>query len=101
MLAGLRHHRFVSGDVQHDQIHAADACQHVADEALMARDVNERQGDALLERVREPQIDGDAARLFLLEPIGVGAGQREHERALAVVDVSGRSDNDVFDHGST
>jgi hypothetical protein len=44
--------------------------------------------------VGEAEIDGDAARLLFLQPIGVGAGQRLHQRALAVVDVPARSDDD-------
>ena len=50
-------------------------------------------------RVREPEVDRDAARLFFLQPIGIGAGQRLDERALAVIDVAGRAD-DERSHGS-
>ena len=46
--------------------------------------------------VGEAEVDGDAARLLFLQPIGIGAGQRLHERALAVIDVAGRSDDDGF-----
>src|SRR5439155_20301473 len=44
----------------------------------------------------ETQIDGDAARLFFLQPIRVGTRQREHERALPVIDVAGGPDDDGF-----
>ena len=43
--------------------------------------------------VREAEVDGDAAGLFFLEPIGVGPGQRANQRALAVVDVPRRADD--------
>ena len=34
---------------------------------------------------REAERDGDAARLLLRQPVGVGAGQGAHQRGLAVV----------------
>jgi hypothetical protein len=48
----------------------------------------------------ETDVDGDAALLLLLEPVGVDAGQRLDEARLAVVDVAGGTDDDVA-HGST
>ena len=45
--------------------------------------------------VREAQLDGDAARFLFLEAIGIDAGQRLDERALAVIDVAGGADDDV------
>ena len=42
---------------------------------------------------REAEIDGQAARLLLGEAIGIGAGEREHERRLPVVDVTGGRDH--------
>ena len=47
-------------------------------------------------QVGEAEVDGDAARLLLLQPVGVDAGQRAHQRGLAVVDVAGGAD----DHGA-
>ena len=44
--------------------------------------------------VREAELDGDAARFLFLQPVGVGAGQRLDQRALAVVDVTGGADQD-------
>ena len=44
--------------------------------------------------VREAEVDRDPARLLLREPVGVGAGERAHERALAVVDVARRPDDE-------
>ena len=41
MLACLRHHRLVCGDDQHHGVDAADAAEHVLDEPLMARHVDE------------------------------------------------------------
>ena len=45
--------------------------------------------------VGEAEVDGDAAGLLLLQPVGVDAGQRPDQRGLAVVDVAGGAD----DHG--
>src|SRR6185369_4138951 len=39
--------------------------------------------------MRETEIDSDASRLFLRQPIWIGAGQRFDQRALPVVHVSG------------
>ena len=41
------------------------------------------------------EIDGDAAPLLLSQTVGVDAGQRLHQRRLAVIDVTGGAD----DHG--
>src|SRR5581483_1463606 len=38
--------------------------------------------------------DRDAARFFFLQPIGIRAGQRTDERALPVIDMPGRPDDD-------
>ena len=42
---------------------------------------------------REAELDRDAARLLLRQAVGVDAGQRAHERGLAVVDVSGGAEH--------
>ena len=71
----------------------------VLHEALVPRHVDEPTSFARRERqVREAELDGDAALLLLLEPIGVDAGQRAHERGLAVVDVPGGAEDDGFRH---
>ena len=44
-------------------------------------------------RPGEAEVDGEAPRLLLGEPVGVGAGERQHERRLAVVDVTGGGDD--------
>src|SRR5690606_27347004 len=53
--------------------------------------------------VGEPQVDGDAAPLLLLEAVGLDAGEGADEGGLAVVDVPGRPDDDpafrVVHHG--
>ena len=70
------------------------AGEHVLDEALVARHVDDADPHAAaeLER-REAEVDRDAALLLLGQPVGVDPGQRAHERGLAVVDVAGGADD--------
>src|SRR2546421_598283 len=78
-------------------VDGADPRQHVADEPLVTRDVDDPHLPA--RRQLEPgeaQVDGETPTLLLLEAVRVDAGQRLDECALAVVDVTGRR-NDV--HG--
>ncbi len=81
------------------EVDARGTGDHVVDEALVAGHVDEADAAAAvgLRQVGIAQLDRDAARLFLLQPIGVHAGKRLHQGCLAVVDVSGRSD----DHGAS
>ena len=96
MFAGLRHHRFVRGDDQHDGVDAADARQHVLDEPLVARHVDEADRRLVVQaEAGKADVDGDAAFLFFLQAVGVDAGQRLHQRRFAMVDVSGGADHDV------
>src|SRR5205814_1679523 len=96
MLACLRHDRFVCGHDEDDEIDAADAGKHVLDEALVAGHVDERDVDIADREVRETEIDRDAAGFLFLQPIRIGTGERLHERALAVIDVTGGADDDRF-----
>ena len=97
MLARLRHHAVVGGDDQQHEIDAGRAGQHVVHEFLVARHVDEAEHGAVRRRqIGEAEIDGDAARLLLLQPVGIDAGQRPHQRGLAVIDMAGGAD----DHGA-
>ena len=44
--------------------------------------------------IGKADIDGDAAPLLFFQAIGVDAGERAHQGALAVVDVPGGADDD-------
>ena len=94
VLPRLRHHRFVGRDDEQHQVDAAHPRQHVLDEALVARDVDEGEVRVADLAVGKPQIDRDTPFPFFLEPIRIGTGQRLHERALAVVDVPRRPHHD-------
>ena len=83
MLARLRHDAVVGGDHQHHEVDARGAGQHVVHEALVTGHVDE--ADDLAARARpigKAQIDRDAARLLLLEPVGIDAGQRPTSEVL-------------------
>jgi hypothetical protein len=89
MLKGLGHGPFVGGDDQEGRVDAADSSQHVLDEALMARNVDDAdRGAAGQGEPGEAEIDRHLARLFLGETIRVDAGQGLDEGRLAVIDVA-------------
>src|SRR5690606_3680135 len=96
VLAGLGHDALVGGDDEQDDVDAGRAREHVADEGLVARDIDD--GELLPGReaeAGEAEVDGDAAALLLDEAVGVDAGERADERGLAVVDVAGRAEDEV------
>ena len=95
VLAGLGHDRLVGGHHQGDRVDAVRARQHVPHEPLVAGHVHEGGDDAFPELgVGEAEVDRDPALLLLLQAVGVGAGERAHEGALAVVDVAGGPDDE-------
>ncbi len=89
VLARLRHHALIAGDHQHDEVDADGARDHRAHEPLVPGHVHDADHATVAEvEVGEAELDGDAAGLLLLQPVGVDAGERAHERGLAVVDVA-------------
>src|SRR5690606_19523340 len=94
VLGGLGHPRVVRGDDEEHGGHGPQARQRRADEALVARDVDEgdlpgaRQGGP-----RVAELDGQAAPLLLLQPVRLRTGERRDEGRLAVVDVPRRRDD--------
>src|SRR5581483_9669948 len=99
VLDSLRLDGLVRRDDQQDQINAAHAGQHVAHEELVPGDVHESQAQQVAIarefEVREAEINGDAAPLFLLQPVGINAGERAHQRALSVINVT----RSFYDYG--
>ncbi len=60
----------------------------------MTRDVHEGDGFAAGQaRPGVAEVEGESAAVLLGPAVGVGAGERTHERRLAVVDVAGRGDD--------
>ena len=105
MFASLRLDAFIGGDDQQHQVNSAHACQHVAHKALVAGHIDEAYANPAAIgggefEVSKPDIDRNATPLFFFETVGINAGQRFDERSLAVIDMSGRADDDGF-HSAT
>src|SRR5256885_1627468 len=96
MLASLRFDGFVGGNHQKEEIHAGGAREHVADETLVARNIDKAEANAAFFEKCEPKIDGDPATLFFLEAVRMGASESLDERGLAMVDVAGGADDYAF-----
>ena len=93
MLLGLGHDPFVGGDDEQCDVDAGRAGEHVLDESFMAGDVHDTGLDPAGQRQGgKTEIDGDAAAFLFLPAIGIDAGERLHERCLAVVDMSRGTD---------
>jgi hypothetical protein len=89
----------IGGDHQHRGIDLTRPDEHVADQLVVPRDVDEVELDPIVEReMGVADVDGHPAAPLLGEAVGVDAGERPEERGLAVVDVAGRADDDG--HGS-
>ena len=86
---GLGHHAVVGGDDEHDHVDAAGARDHVVDEALVPRHVDDAETQAVAGVPRrEAQVDRHAARHLLGPPRAPRARERLDDRGLAVVDVA-------------
>ena len=82
------------GDHEDAGVHRTDSGEHVLHEPFVTGHVDEPDLDARRQgREREAEIDREPAHLLFGEAVGVGAREREHERRLAVVDVTGSSDD--------
>ncbi|MNI63124.1 hypothetical protein D3C73_1184720 [compost metagenome] len=100
MLTGLWHHPIVGGDHQQCGIDAGGTGHHGVHEAFVAGHIDEAQRDrrACAQRVCNrdigiAQFNGDAARALFLQAIGLDAGQCPHQACLAMVDMSGGTDD--------
>jgi hypothetical protein len=82
--------------MQHDEVHAPDTREHVANEALVAWYVDEGEDGFLLGGMGKAEVDRDAALFLLAQTVGIGAGQGKDQRALPVIDVTGGTDDDVL-----
>ena len=97
MLPRLRHDPLVGRDDHHHQVDAGRPGHHVPDEPLVARDIDDPEGPAVGKGQRgEPEFDRDPPLLFLLEPVGIHAGEALDQRRLAVIDMAGRAHHDML-----
>jgi hypothetical protein len=102
VLARLGHRPLVARDHDERHVHAARAGKHVFDEPLVAGHVHDARVDRRRAgrprrqiQVGKAQINRHAARLFLVQPVGIRARERANQRGLAVVHVAGRADDHV------
>ncbi len=98
MFASLRFDGIVGRHDQQGHVDARGAGQHVADEPLVPRHIDNAEAVVAQRQFREAQLDGDAAFFFLGQAIGVDAGQRFDERGLTVVDVARRAEDEIRGH---
>src|SRR4051812_27775128 len=81
MFLALRLPAFAGVDHEHARVDAADAGEHVAKEANVARYVNEADaGTAGKRRVGKAEIDRHAAAAFFFQAVRIGARQRLNQR---------------------
>ena len=93
MLVRLRPRALARVDDEQEEVDPGRARDHRADEALVARHVDDARAAAVRELERRvAEIDRDPAPLLLGKPVGVLPGQRPHEPRLPVVDVAGGPD---------
>ena len=93
MLVRLRARALGRVDHEQEEVDPARPGDHVADEPLVARDVDQREPRPVgqFER-RVAEVDRDPALLLLGQPVRVLPGQRPDEPGLAVVDVTSGAD---------
>src|SRR5688572_18921656 len=94
MFARLRHRSFIRGDHEEREIDTAGAREHGAHERLVAGHVHDSD-DLTVGKLqwREAEIDRDAAAFFFRKTIRVDASERVDEGGLAVIDVSGGTED--------
>ena len=86
MLPGLRHDALVGGNDKGNQINTGNAGHHVFDKPLMAGHVDNAQPMAALQiKIGKTEFNGDPPLFFLLEPVGVDAGQGPDKAGFAVI----------------
>ena len=97
VLHRLGHKALVGSHYQHGKVDAAGTGQHIFNEFLMSGHIHDAGLGAVLPvQMGKAQLDGDAPFLFLLQAVGVNAGQRLDQKGFTVVYVSGSADNYVF-----
>ena len=97
VLSCLRHHSFISGHDQRYQIDPCCPCHHVSHELLVSRHINDPQLLPIGElEVSKTKLDGDASLLFLLETVGINAGESLNQSGLPMIYMPSRTQDDLF-----
>ena len=92
VLHRLRLDPLVGVDGEQHGAHPRRARDHRAHEALVTGQVDEVDLAALAREQGEAWHDRDAAGALLLQPVGLDARERAHERSLAVIDMADHAD---------
>ena len=97
MLHGLGHEALVRRHHQHGKVDAAGTGQHILDEFLVARHVD-NAGLRMIVKLDmgKAQLDGNAPLFLLDKAVSVDTGQGLDEHGLAVVHMTGGADDDVL-----
>ena len=96
MFEGLRHHRLVGGYNQKKQVNPSNSSQHVLDELLMTRNVDESQAVVTRFQVSKANVDGDSAALLFFKAVRIDTCEGSDKCGLSMVNVAGRTDNQVL-----
>ncbi len=101
VLQRLRHRTVVSGNHQQCMLMCRNACDHVVNEAVVARHVDEADPPAGDVGVGKTEIDGESAASFLGERVCIHARQSLDEAGLAVIDVARERDDHASESGES
>ena len=75
MFPGLRHHPFISGDNQQGQVNTTNPGQHILDEVLVARDVNNAYFPSAGQlEPGKTEVDSHASLFLFTKSVGVYPG---------------------------
>src|SRR5215469_10058385 len=99
MFSRLRFDTFVGGNDEQNQIDSTDPREHVADEALVAGNVDEAETQAVAVRpgqfhVSKTEVDGDSTAFFFSQAVGIDSGQSLDQSGFPMIDMAGCSNND-------
>ena len=99
VFSGLAVDRVIRGDDEEGQIHPGGSSQHVANESFVTWDIDDAKSVGADDEFGEAQFDRDAPFFFFGKSVGVDAREGSNKRRLAVIDVSGGSQDEVGRHG--
>src|SRR5207302_9098597 len=82
-------------DHQQDRVHPVNAGEHVLEKAPVAWYIDDPDPPPAGQlHVGEAEVDRHSPALLLLQPVGIDLRQGQHQRRLAVVDVTGGPDDE-------
>ena len=97
MLLRLRHDAFIRGDHQQHQIHTYYSGNHIVDESLMPRYINNSHTvSARKVKISESQVNSDPPSLLFLPAVRIPSRQRLDQRRLPVIDMACRTNNYIL-----